>query len=277
MFSLYPGESEWVEEQQYSTLHKIVLGFTCRDLEEELKMSTSTIDQPDAKGRTPLCWAAARADLNTIEVLLRYGADLNASCSTGNPPLMRAVRARSPVGIVPLLEAGAKFEWRTKQQFTMLTMAAYHQDNADYLTPFLDRGADIEEHDSYGMTPLACSAEKDHSESAAVLLKYGANTNTRCNNGWTPLLRAINSNSHQVLQRLLDSGADYLIKSFKDETVLHFAARRGDVETMILLGNAKLEQLDIEAKTTTGYIRPKSCWRPDRKDPWTWLLRLKTY
>jgi ankyrin repeat protein len=154
---------------------------------------------------------------------------------------------------VSLLKAGAKFDWRTKQQFTVLTVAAFYQDNADYLTPFLDRGANIEEPDSYGMTPLACTAEYDHSESAAVLLRYGANTNTQCNNGWTPLLRAINSNSHHVLQRLLDSGADYLIKSFKDETVLHFAARRGDVETMRLLGNAKLEQLDIEAKTATGH------------------------
>lgn len=66
----------------------------------------------------------------------------------------------------------------------------------DYLTPFLDRGADIEEPDSYGMTPLACTTEHDHSKSAAVLLKYGANINTRCNDGWTPLLRAINSNSY---------------------------------------------------------------------------------
>jgi ankyrin repeat protein len=103
------------------------------------------------------------------------------------------------------------------------------------------------------MTPLACTTEYDHSKSAAVLLRYGANINTRCNDGWTPLLRAINSNSHRVLQLFLDNGADYLISSFKDETVLHFAARRGDLETMGLLGNADLKQLDIEAKTTKGH------------------------
>jgi ankyrin repeat protein len=253
IFSLYPGDSEWIEEQQYSTIHKILFGFIGRDLEEELKISTSTIDQPDAKGRTPLAWAAARADLHAIEVLLRYGADVNACCSTGKSPIIRAVRAPSPVGIVPLLNAGAKFDWKTKQKFTALTMGAYYQDGVDYLTPFLDRGANIEESDSYGMTPLACTTEYDHSKSAAVLLRYGANINTRCNDGWTPLLRAINSNSHRVLQLFLDNGADYLISSFKDETVLHFAARRGDLETMGLLGNADLKQLDIEAKTTKGH------------------------
>jgi len=151
------------------------------------------------------------------------------------------------------LNAGAKFDWKTKQKFTALTVGAYYQDDADYLTPFLDRGANIEEPDSYGMTPLACTIEYDHSKSAAVLLRHGANINTRCKDGWTPLLRAINSNSHRVLQLLLDNGADCLITSFKGETVLHFAARRGDLETMRLLGNADPKQLDIEAKTTKGH------------------------
>ena len=103
------------------------------------------------------------------------------------------------------------------------------------------------------MTPLACTAEHDHRESATVLLRYGANINSRCNSGWTPLLRAINSNSHYLLLMLLNNGADHLISSFKDETFLHFAARRGDVETMRILGNAGLRQSDINAKTIMGH------------------------
>jgi len=157
----------------------------------------------------------------------------NACCNTGNSPIIRAVRASSPAGIVPLLNAGANLDWRTKQKFTALTVGAYYQDDVDYLTPFLHRGADIEEPDSYGMTPPACTTEHDHSKSAAALLRYGANIKTQCNDGWTPLLRTINS--------------------FKDETVLHVAARRGDLETMRLLGNADLKQLDIEARTTKGH------------------------
>lgn len=251
MFSLFT-ESDWIDEQQFSILHKAVLGISDRGLTEELRTSIAMMNTIDAKGRTPLMWAAARGDTSNVQTLLDHGADPNVSDVTGNTALLRAATAYSPSVIVPLLDAGAEVNWTSEQGYTMLHYASYYGNHADILTPMLERGAQIEAKDSYGWTPLACTSEYDHEESAAELIRHGANVNTRCNAGWTPLLRAVNSNSHKVLQLLLASNANPCITSFRSETALHFVARRGDLRSIEILTNANLRDLDPRARTSQG-------------------------
>jgi ankyrin repeat protein len=213
--------SIWFEEQQFSTLHKIIFGAVGQDLQAVLQLSTSAINQQDSKGRTPLAWASARGDEELVKTLLVLGADPNISCATGNSPLLRSVRTSSPRCIGLLLAHGADVLYKSTLGFTALHYAAYYKDDESYLTPLLDAGLPIDEKDSYGWTALAATAEYDHVSSANVLLSRGADIETRDKNGWTPLLRAVNSNSHSVLKLLLGQRANHRAVSLRGETILH--------------------------------------------------------
>jgi ankyrin repeat protein len=246
IFSLW-CDSIWFEEQQFLPLHKIILGTVDRDLASELLLSTSSINKPDAKGRTPLAWAAARGDDTAVRTLLDFGANPKLCCITGNSPLLRAVSARSPACILPLLQHGASVSCKSSLKFTALHYAAYYKDDGNYVTPLLDFGAEIDGKDSYGWTSLACTAERNNSKCARLLLDRGADMETRDDAGWTPLLRSVNCNSHDVLLLFLRRGANYHATSSKGESILHFAAARGDCKTFGILAEASLEGLDINA------------------------------
>ncbi|KAF2028285.1 ankyrin, partial [Setomelanomma holmii] len=241
-------DSIWFEEQQFTTLHKIIFRAVGRDLQAELRLSTSAINQRDSKGRTPLAWASARGDEEFVQTLLKFGADPNISCAVGNSPLLRSVQAWSPRCIRLLLAHGADVLSKNTLGFTALHYAAYYKDDESYLTPLLDAGLPIDGKDSYGWTALAATAEYDHSSSANVLLNRGADIETRDKNGWTPLLRAVSSNSHRVLKMLLGQRANHRAVSFRGETILHLVAGKGDYETLETLSGAALEDLDADMK-----------------------------
>ena len=54
------SSTDYIESQQFTKLHKIVLKLISIDIEQELEVSTSTIDSTDSTGRTALAWASAR-------------------------------------------------------------------------------------------------------------------------------------------------------------------------------------------------------------------------
>jgi ankyrin repeat protein len=245
-------DSIWFEEQQFTTVHKIVFCAVGRDLREEMQLSTAAINKADAKGRTALAWAAARGDQGIVQTLLEFGANPNITCATGNSPLLRSVRAQSPSCIKLLLDHGADVQWKSDLGFTALHYAAYYKDDEAYLLPLLDAGARVNEEDKYGWTALAATAEYDHVKSAKVLLQRNAAVESRDKNGWTPLLRAVASNSHGVLELLLEAGADYRALTYRGETVLHFAASKGDCETLRILAGTPMQGIDINATDHRG-------------------------
>ena len=54
------SNTDYIESQQFTKLHKIVLKLISTDIEQELEVSTSTINSTDSTGRTALAWASAR-------------------------------------------------------------------------------------------------------------------------------------------------------------------------------------------------------------------------
>ena len=99
--------SDWVEDQNFTVLHKIVTGLRIQSLEEALVLYPDDIDAIDALGRTPLTWAAARGDEKAIATLLSYGADPNNLDTQWTGPVSYAAERGHVVSVRLLLEAGA--------------------------------------------------------------------------------------------------------------------------------------------------------------------------
>ena len=75
--SCLTAESDFIEDQSYIRVHRIVLGLSLMILEEELVLHPEDVDAIDALGRTPLIWAVARGDEHFVALLLGAGANPN--------------------------------------------------------------------------------------------------------------------------------------------------------------------------------------------------------
>jgi ankyrin repeat protein len=85
-----------LEEQEFTLIHRIVLGRSSRNLTEELAEHPDLLDRPDSKGRTPLYWAVWCGDFESVRLLLQHGADVSIPSNKGNN--IYHVMATSPVG-----------------------------------------------------------------------------------------------------------------------------------------------------------------------------------
>lgn len=247
-------KDDWLEERQFSILHKVVLGLlsTPRDLDLELATSTKNINLPDSEGRTPLSWAAECGNVSALRSLLCYGADTSLKSITGMTPLHFATKAPTPDGVSVLLEHGACVGARNKWNQTPLNIASYSQDDTAYLSPLLDYGADINEKDYYSSSALSCATFMNNIQSARYLISQGADVNIQDRSGITVLNDSIENNSHDCVALLLESGADLTIANDDGETALHILARRADHRTLEIFMASDLEDMNPEAKTNAG-------------------------
>ncbi|KAL8671041.1 MAG: hypothetical protein Q9224_007641, partial [Gallowayella concinna] len=104
--------NDWIEEQGFSKLHKVVVGLRLSSLEEAIADSPESIDVVDAMRRTPLLWAAARGDHHAVQVLLNHKADPNVMDMYLSPPVSYAADRGHTLCVKLLLEAGAMAEPR---------------------------------------------------------------------------------------------------------------------------------------------------------------------
>ena len=70
-------DEDFIDEQNYTILHRIILGLSMADLEEEIRLYPENVNTTDVMGRTPLAWAACRGDDRAIITLLSHGAEVN--------------------------------------------------------------------------------------------------------------------------------------------------------------------------------------------------------
>jgi ankyrin repeat protein len=88
-------------------------------------------------------------------------------------------------------------------------------------------GADVNERDVDGATPLHRAAYADQLEAARILIDAGADAGARSRYGVTPLYLAVVNGNASMIELLLESGADARDIGPQGETMLMTAARTG--------------------------------------------------
>ncbi|KAK8910378.1 hypothetical protein QC760_001334 [Botrytis cinerea] len=238
---LLGASSDFVENQNFAAIHKIVLMLSMKDLEEEILRNPGQIDVPDANGRTALEWAAARGDERSVITLLSYGADPNNIDHKLNTPLTLASNQNHTVCVRLLLEAGAHPDPGLPNGIKFgspLNCAARNASDPLLLKTLLDFNADIEASNVDGVTPLLQVARGNSAGHAMLLLEYGADINVTSKAGRTPLTTAIIHNNHNVLQLLLDRWYEYSeCPRLKGPHLLGLVAQYADLDTISILAS----------------------------------------
>lgn len=102
----------------------------------------------------------------------------------------------------------------------------------------VNAGADVNEKDKLGLTPLMVACGKStlgYKDVAEALIKKGAHINVRDPMGYTPLLLALSGGTIDIAELLIDKGADVSARTRKGETPLSLAQNAQCTEIVDLL------------------------------------------
>jgi uncharacterized protein len=178
-------------------------------------------------GLTPLIFAAREGDLESTKLLLDAGAKINETSEYGWTPLLTATNNRHYILGKYLMDRGADVNKANKGNWTPLYLATDNRniEGGDYPVP---------------------KPDMDHLEYITQLLEHGADPNARAKDntltrtiftmqwffedGCTPFVRAAQSSDTELMQLLLDWGADPFIPTAFGDTALTAAGGIGWVE-----------------------------------------------
>jgi len=188
-------------------------------------------------GNTPFLIAAVGAGrYETLKFLLDNGADVFAVNNKKENALMRA----SLFGDVPtvslLLNKGLDVNAFSLDSSTAL-MNAVLNFNKPVIVQLLEKGADPDKICFFGLTPLSTAAIFTNAETVKAILKKTKNVNT-VDYGGTSVLMYAGYNEYddvEMIQALLDKGADVNLKSKDGSTALTWAMKKGNSARVELL------------------------------------------
>ena len=248
------------------------------------------IETKDEDGRSPLHWSCCSGALDVVKMLVKAGADVRVTCNFGNTCLMFAACYGHTETVRYLLRLKDVDVNHEAEDLSALFCAVL-QNHAGVVEVLIDAGADIEVKDEQGRSPLLVASRFGHLRVVEVLLKAGAgmcvtdnleetcltlattynhtetvrtllcmpevDVNQSNTSGTTSLHHAVSQKHPDVVQVLIDAGADIEGKNCTGptwenthgRTPLHYACEVGELENVQMLVEAGA---DVSAADETG-------------------------
>ncbi|VDI79707.1 Hypothetical predicted protein [Mytilus galloprovincialis] len=175
------------------------------------------INKANNKGETAVFHATFNNNLNLIDILMRYGANIDTWTTKGTSALYVAC-LKGYVSIAKrFLQSGAKCNMYSDSD-----------------------------------SPLFAACSEGHTSIVIELLKFKANVNEKNRNGYAPLHIACGNGHSEIVTHLLQVGANCNILTHDFDSPFHFACLQGNISivTELLQHNAKI------SRTNTNGLSP---------------------
>jgi ankyrin repeat protein len=246
------------------------------DVDQVLRLieSGADVNAIDNEGKVPLMTAAQFGYVDCLEVLLKHGANVDASKVAGEPTyedlayphvshqlrknsdavgdttLIRVARSGNADCLKLLLAYGADVNASNVDGDTALIGAAFYG-KVSCLECLLKNGATVNATNSDGETALMRGALNDRVEVLDLLLEHGANVNAADSDGETALMNGARRDRVELLELLLNHGANVNATNSDGETALMWAAERWypNCFECLLKNGANVNAADSEGET----------------------------
>ena len=190
---------------------------------EQRKIALETKTKDGGHFVTPLIIAAHNGQLNSVKILLRYGADIedrgtikigheddeDDEVIEGCTPLWAAACSGHLDVVKLLMEQNADVDGRTPTGSTPLR-AAVHEGHLDVVRCLVESGADVNAPAQYKCTPIMAACECGHLSIVTYLINKGAFVDLQDTDGDTALHFAVEGGHLEIVSQLLSLGAPQL-------------------------------------------------------------------
>jgi len=195
-----------------------------------------------------MCFACTRGNHKAVEILTKK-CDLNRSGQGGWPPLAIAADKGFVKSAQVLLQHGANLEGEGPEKCTSLRYAV-RRGHLELSRLLLEKGADP--NTPRGGSPILFdSANRGDIEAVKLLITYGANINAVDELDLSVLISAVMRGHVNVAAYLLDSNADANYASPSGATAIHWAAASHFADLVQLLIN---NGADLSPPTTHAWL-----------------------
>ena len=163
---------------------------------------------------------------------------LAASAAFGNElALPDAAENQDWAGVRKLVERGAAAGEALADGSAALHWAVYH-DHLETAALLVKAGADVKATNRYGVTPLSIACTNGNGPIVTLLLEAGVDPNTTLRGGETALMTAARTGKLEPVQALLARGAEVNAQEHRGQTAIMWAAAEGHAEVVQALIDA---------------------------------------
>ena len=200
-----------------------------------------------------------------LQSIIDHGADVNATNKQKVTALWIACTKNSTDAINVLLKAGANTNILLDDHGSTCLMCAVANDcSKEVLQAIIDHGGKVNDTDKQNVTSLRIACGKSNTDAINVLLKAGADTNIALNDsGGTYLMYALHRDcSKEVLQAIINYGADVNATDNQNVTALWIACGKSNIDAINVLLNAGADTniaLNDSGGTCLMYALYKDC------------------
>lgn len=191
------------------------------------------------------------------EELSERGCDVNRLNKAGYSPLMTAIENNAPLwnyhakmsdpSLAKLVELTSQEnlnrvypngETVLTSYLSKISMVLDEHEDGEILPVLLRQGADVNQPNAKGQTPLDCCNASNKDVVVAMMMPYGLDLNTQNEFGQTLLMTAVMEKNEKLAKLLLENGADVKVADKLGNTALHYAAHAGLTELVPVLVKA---------------------------------------
>lgn len=226
----------------------------------ETNEKKENLSEDNERNYTSLMKAAENGNIEVAKKLIEAGAEVNSRGPGGNTALMYAV-ANNNLEIAKLLiKEGARVDITNDKHLDIRGIAyrnnnieiidnlrivelpdlekrlyeAIFEEDTKRLKQLINQGANINVKGNFGFNPLMYSIYKGKDEIAKILVEASVNVNTKIEK-MNVLSLAVVVNNKDMVEYLIEKGADVNAKAGEDMTALIWAASESNFEMVKLL------------------------------------------